>query len=340
MTADPKLNGFHMIWQNLPVKKSHSYRVSMRAKADAPRLFRPAVYIPKRGFMLIGALNSSLEPQTKLAKKSGLDFVSMHLGGIWTKPGGEPDYSEITAAFGRILSANPEAKIIPRIFVQPPDWWKNAHPEELMKTDDGETLYTASVTSEKYLQDGAEAIRLFIKYCEENYPDNMAGYHIADGNTGKFSMNNALNSFLQSEINNITGSALRSLDLSFGMDNSTDASGGTHTDYSFKFSKRFWNNRMKIVVGGKVSTGPEVANQNESFFDNVTLEYRLGESSDKYVRLYYDNNAYDWLEGTVREYGAGFVWRRSLQSFKDIFRFGRKRSETPLPADSTKTNSK
>ena len=166
------------------------------------------------------------------------------------------------------------------------------------------------------------------------------GMYLADGNTGKFSMNNALNSFLQSEINNITGSALRSLDLSFGMDNSTDASGGTHTDYSFKFSKRFWNNRMKIVVGGKVSTGPEVANQNESFFDNVTLEYRLGESSDKYVRLYYDNNAYDWLEGTVREYGAGFVWRRSLQSFKDIFRFGRKRNETPLPADSTKTNSK
>lgn len=191
MTADPKLNGFHMIWQNLPVKKSHSYRVSMRAKADAPRLFRPAVYIPKRGFMLIGALNSSLEPQTKLAKKSGLDFVSMHLGGIWTKPGGEPDYSEITAAFGRILSANPEAKIIPRIFVQPPDWWKNAHPEELMKTDDGETLYTASIASEKYLHDGAEAIRLFIKYCEENYPDNMAGYHIADGNTGEWFYQNS-----------------------------------------------------------------------------------------------------------------------------------------------------
>ena len=160
------------------------------------------------------------------------------------------------------------------------------------------------------------------------------GMYLASGNTSKFSMNNALNSFLQSEINNITGSALRSLDLSFGMDNSTDASGGTHTDYSFKFSKRFWNNRMKIVVGGKVSTGPDVANQNESFFDNVTLEYRLGDSSDKYLKLYYDNNSYDWLEGTVREYGAGFIWRRSLQHFKDIFRFGKKKEA--LPADSTK----
>ncbi len=161
------------------------------------------------------------------------------------------------------------------------------------------------------------------------------GMYLADGNTSGFSMNNALSSFLQSEINSITGNALRSLDLSFGMDNSTGIDGGTHTDYSFKFSKRFWNNRLRIVVGGKVSTGAEVANQNESFFDNVTFEYRLGNSSDKYVKLYYDNNAYDWLEGTVREYGFGFIWRRSLQHFKDIFSFGNKNKNTfPAKNDS------
>ena len=162
------------------------------------------------------------------------------------------------------------------------------------------------------------------------------GMYLADGNTGKFSMNDALSSFLQSEINNITGSALRTLDLSFGMDNSTDAGGSTHTDYSFKFSKRFWNNRIRIVVGGKVSTGPDVTNQNESFFDNVTFEYRLGDSSDKYVKLYYDNNAYDWLEGTVREYGVGFTWRRTLQHFKDIFKSGRKKKAAQAPADPAK----
>ena len=162
------------------------------------------------------------------------------------------------------------------------------------------------------------------------------GMYLSDGNTSDFSMNNALSSFLQSEINSITGNALRSLDLSFGMDNSTGLDGGTHTDYSFKFSKRFWNNRLRIVVGGKVSTGADVANQNESFFDNVTFEYRLGNSSDKYVKLYYDNNAYDWLEGTVREYGFGFIWRRSLQHFKDIFSFGKKNKVAiPTKKDST-----
>lgn len=166
------------------------------------------------------------------------------------------------------------------------------------------------------------------------------GMYIADGNTSGFSMNNALSSFLQSEINNITGNALRTLDLSFGMDNATDASGNTHTDYSFKFAKRFWNNRIKIVVGGKVSTGADVANQNESFFDNVTLEYRLSNSSDTYVKLFYDNNAYDWLEGNTREYGVGFIWRRSLQHFKDIFSLKKKDVIIPMRPDTITTNKK
>ena len=49
------------------------------------------------------------------------------------------------------------------------------------------------------------------------------GMYLADGNTSGFTMNGALSSFLQSEINNITGNALRSLDLSVGVDNATDA---------------------------------------------------------------------------------------------------------------------
>lgn len=152
------------------------------------------------------------------------------------------------------------------------------------------------------------------------------GMYLADGNTSGFTMNGALSSFLQNEINNLTGSALRTLDLSFGVDNATDASGNLHTDYSFKFAKRFWNNRLRIVVGGKLSSGPDVAGQNQSFFDNVTFEYRLNENANKYLKLFYNRNSYDWIEGNVGEYGAGFLWRRKVQHFKDLFRF---KSDTP-----------
>lgn len=147
------------------------------------------------------------------------------------------------------------------------------------------------------------------------------GMYLDDSNTGNITMNSALNSFLNSEINNLTGSALRTLDLSIGMDNTTDASGATHTDYSFRFSKRFWNNRLRVIVGGKVSTGAEMQNQNKSFLDNVTLEYRLDNTANKYVSLFYQNNSYDWLDGYTQLYGVGFIWRRKLVSLSELFQF-------------------
>ena len=146
------------------------------------------------------------------------------------------------------------------------------------------------------------------------------GMYLADGNTRGFSMNNALSAFLQSQINNITGNALRTLDLSFGLDNVTDASGNMHTDYSFKFAKRLWNNRLRIIIGGKVSSGADVTGRENTFFDNVSLEYRLNKGSTRYMQLFYNRDSYDWLEGDIGKYGFGFIWRRKLRHFRDIFR--------------------
>lgn len=166
------------------------------------------------------------------------------------------------------------------------------------------------------------------------------GMYLADGNTSAFSMNSALSAFLQSQINGIAGNALRTLDLSFGMDNSTDASGNVHTDYSFKFSKRFWNNRLRIIVGGKLSSGSDMERQNNSFFNNVQFEYRLNEKSSQFLKLFYERDSYDWLEGNVSEYGGGFIWRRKLQHFKDIFQL-KDKSNMMMPTlrrDSVKSN--
>ena len=159
------------------------------------------------------------------------------------------------------------------------------------------------------------------------------GIYLDKGDTGDFSMNSALSSFLNSGINSITGTALRTLDLSFGMDNTTDASGQTRTDYSFKFAKRFLNNRLNLSVGGKVSTGAEMDDRNDSFFDNVSLEYRLNDNASKYLNFYFQNNAYDWLDGYTQKYGAGFIWRRSVQHFLDIF----KKTQTLTPQRTTTT---
>ena len=158
------------------------------------------------------------------------------------------------------------------------------------------------------------------------------GMYLADGNTAGFTMNSALNSFLQSEINNITAGALKTVDLQVGLDNATDATGQTRTDYSFSFAKRFWNNRLSVQIGGKVSTGAEVQGQQQSFFDNVTMEYRLSPTSNKYVKLFYNQNVYDWLDGYTGEYGGGFVWKRKLDRLIEIIK-PQQTTPSPIPRE-------
>ena len=160
-----------------------------------------------------------------------------------------------------------------------------------------------------------------------------SGMYLANGNTSSFSMNSALTSFLNSEINNIAGTAMRSvgLDVGVSVDNSTNASGALHTDYNFKFAKRFFNNRLSFSVGGQVSTGAEMENatNNNTFFNNVELQYRLNEGASQYIRAFYNNNTYDWLEGQIGEYGVGFKWQRKLQHFRDIFRLKTDKQQVP-----------
>ena len=163
------------------------------------------------------------------------------------------------------------------------------------------------------------------------------GMYLSGESSSNMTMNDALNAFLQGEINNITQSAMSTFDLSLGMEQNANAAGQTYTDYSFKFAKHFWNNRFNFVIGGSVSSGKASSTeQDNTFIDNVSLEYRLDQSAMRYVRLFYDKNKTDFMDERISEYGAGFVWRRKLDSLTDIFR-PNKKSSAPQDTTNTKT---
>jgi hypothetical protein len=154
------------------------------------------------------------------------------------------------------------------------------------------------------------------------------GLYLAEGNTSSgFNVNSALNAFLQSEISNIAGSALKSIDISVGVEDGTTSTGASTTDYSFRFAKRFWNNRFSVIVGGKVSTGKEVQSADQTFIDNVSLEYRLDNGGTRYVRLFYDKDVEDLLEGNLSEAGAGMVLRKKMDKLSDLFIFRKTKTQ-------------
>ncbi len=155
----------------------------------------------------------------------------------------------------------------------------------------------------------------------------VTGMYISDSSTAKLDANSALNSYLQGQINNIAGNALKTIDLSVGMEttNATET-GDQRTDYNFQFAKRFWNNRVRVVIGGKISTG-NAAVRDESFIDNISLEYRLDNSGTRYVKLFHDKKYANVLEGEVTETGAGIVLKKKVSRIRELFIFQRKRKE-------------
>lgn len=81
-----------------------------------------------------------------------------------------------------------------------------------------------------------------------------------------------------------------------------------------------------MVIGGKISTG-NAAVRDESFIDNISLEYRLDNSGTRYVKLFHDKKYANVLEGEVTETGAGIVLKKKVARIKDLFIFQRKKKK-------------
>ncbi len=160
----------------------------------------------------------------------------------------------------------------------------------------------------------------------------ITGMYLASGD-GKQNLNMgaALNSFLNSEISNIAGSALKTVDISFGMetyDANGDGTGGQRTDYNFSFAKRFWDDRIRIVLGGRISTGAtEQSGQTQAFIDNISIEYRLDATGSRYVKLFHNKNYESLLEGEITETGVGILLRRKMLHMRELFNFKRRDEE-------------
>jgi hypothetical protein len=92
-----------------------------------------------------------------------------------------------------ILKANPNALILPRIYIGAPKFWRDQNPNEMIVLDNGSTLYTKpfndaiapkadqrpieSIASPKWRQDMGMALRKVIEHMQNSdYGQHIFGY--------------------------------------------------------------------------------------------------------------------------------------------------------------------
>ena len=118
---------------------------------------------------------------------------------------------------------------------------------------------------------------------------------------------------------------MKGASISVGVEDRTSAeTGDKQTDYSFRYSQRFFNDRIQVVIGGKVTTGANATN-NAHALSQSSLEYRLDNSGTRYVRVFYNKNYESVLDGEITETGLGLVLRRKMDRVGELFIFKKKR---------------
>ena len=154
------------------------------------------------------------------------------------------------------------------------------------------------------------------------------GMYLSGNNRKGFTAGNALNAFLQNEINNIAGKAMSTMvEVNVGMERMTRDDGTTRTDYSFKFSRRFFSDRLNVIIGGKVSSdGNRERNESGAYIDDVSLEWRLDNGGTQYIRLFHEKDFSNLIEGEIDKNGVGVLLRRKVDKLSDLL-IWRKREE-------------
>jgi len=109
---------------------------------------------PVAPMMVWGRDNSTLSPTARLMQPRGFHLYTTPLPLPWPRPGENRDFRSVDAEMDALLANDPQALTMPRITVEPPDWWKDDHPEEMPVWENGKSDRYISVTSERWLRQG------------------------------------------------------------------------------------------------------------------------------------------------------------------------------------------
>ncbi len=130
---------------------------------------------------------------------AGEDFQRFAAAGVHLYTTGFPlrlaedgtlDVSPVAQTMAAILAADPEALVMPRIGLEPSDWWLARYPDEVQVHYDAvngdEIRRSIAFGSARWRTDMGMALPTMLQACEAQWGEHLLGYHLCAGACGEW----------------------------------------------------------------------------------------------------------------------------------------------------------
>lgn len=145
----------------------------------------------------------------------------------------------------------------------------------------------------------------------------------SDGGLSSASRSSA-SQVLTQQLSSLSSKYINFVDLDLGVNSFEDYSSGSEqgrTQLQVGVSKQLFNDKITVRVGGNVDLEGERATQNDvnDVAGNVSVDYKLTPDGRYKLKGFRENNYENAIEGELTKTGAGVVYVRNFNTFKQLF---------------------
>ncbi len=173
-------------------------------------------------------------------------------------------------------------------------------------------------TDEAEINKQVFALLLLGRFIQQN-PFQSAG---APTDAGTIARQSA-SKLLSDQLNQLAGSLIKGVDVTFDMNSDQDYSSGTatnQTDLNVKVSKSLFDDRIRVTVGSDFQLEQTNPGQNASTIaGDVSVDYKLSKDGRYMLRVYRNDQYQTVVQGQVVETGVSFILTFDYNKFRELF---------------------
>jgi hypothetical protein len=153
----------------------------------------------------------------------------------------------------------------------------------------------------------------------------------ASGGTSTL-VRSTVGSFLSAQLNKMSSKVVPGTDLNFDIQSYNDYQTGEmkgRTQVEIGIKQQLFHERLSIQLGGTIDVEGERAKQNSAsdITGDVTVEYKLTKDGSFRMKAFRHNQYEGVIEGQLVESGAGIVFVRDFNKWKEFFKSPKRKSD-------------